>query len=438
MTTEKRVRAYLDIVAKVRPTFKSVSARVCLVTSGNIASDPRLVKEASALRESGYSVRLIATNIISSLASYDAKIIAQLQCDWSRLEYRKPAWKRVARRVRQRAAATIAKRRSKFSLELAVLGHHSITPALTTEARRLPADLYIAHNLAALPAAAAAASRHGAPLGFDAEDYHPGELEDELGQVELCIRRVMERELLPRCRHLTCASPMIGEAYARDYGVSMKAILNVFSLEEAPPAPVRTASTRGQEQSLYWFSQTIGPNRGLEQIVQAMAVMSTRVRLRLRGNPIREFVERLRRLAEQADSAELSSRIEVLPIAEPWEMVRLAAPHDLGLATELTISENRSICLTNKIFTYLLAGVPVALSQTPAQTQMAGELGEAALLIDLHNPEAIAASFDSFFSSAERQQAARDTAWRLARERYNWDIEQHKFLRLVEEVTLSR
>jgi len=111
-----------------------------------------------------------------------------------------------------------------------------------------------------------------------------------------------------------------------------------------------------------------------------------------------------------------------------YDGASLAAPHDLGLATEPTISENRSICLTNKIFTYLLAGVPVALSRTAAQAQLFRELGEAALLINLDNPIATATSFDSFFSSKDRQVGARRAAWALGQEKFNWDLEKEKFL----------
>ena len=63
----------------------------------------------------------------------------------------------------------------------------------------------------------------------------------------------------------------------------------------------------------------------------------------------------------------IGDRVRVLPMASPDEMVRLAAAYDLGLSLETDVSENRRLCLTNKIFTYLLAGVPVVMSDTPAQ-----------------------------------------------------------------------
>ena len=89
---------------------------------------------------------------------------------------------------------------------------------------------------------------------------------------------------------------------------------------------------------------------------------------------------------------------------------------------------NRAICLTNKVFTYLLAGIPALLSRTPAQERLAPDLGPAALLADLEDPGALAARLDAFFADAERQRSARSFAWQLGQKRFNWDVEQRTFL----------
>ena len=60
-------------------------------------------------------------------------------------------------------------------MPLAALAYGGPVAGLHAAACAVPADLYIAHYVAALPAAGAAAQRHGALLGFDAEDFHSGE-----------------------------------------------------------------------------------------------------------------------------------------------------------------------------------------------------------------------------------------------------------------------
>ena len=410
-------------------------SRICLITSGNVASNPRLVKEALALTAAGYSLRIVAADIIPSLSRYDAEVFAGLGCEHVRVSARLPRYRHVIRATLQRAArrGLPLLRKSAAGLGVASWAHHQLTHALGRQAAQKPADLFIAHNLAALPAAAYAARTHRAGCGFDAEDFHCGELDDTPDDAgELAARTAIESALLPCCQHLTAASPGIADRYHQRYGVSMETILNVFPLADAPAAPVAGSTARGREPSLYWFSQTVGKDRGLEAVVEAMGRMRVRASLRLRGHPAEGYLDALQTLARRAGGDDLARRIEILPVGPPSEMARLAAEHDLGLALELTRPLNRALCLTNKIFVYLLAGLPVCLSRTPAQEAVAVDLGEAAFLADLDDPASFSRSLDEFFGDSSRLKRARTAAWTLAQTRYNWDLEQQRFLARVQ------
>jgi glycosyltransferase involved in cell wall biosynthesis len=136
-------------------------------------------------------------------------------------------------------------------------------------------------------------------------------------------------------------------------------------------------------------------------------------------------------LLSLAQDLQIGDRVKLLPMASPSAMVELAGEHDIGLSLETDVSENRRRCLTNKIFTYLLAGRPVLMSDTPAQQALAAQLGEAAALVTLANPTTIAEQLDRWALTTERLQAAGRTACRLARSRYNWQVEQRIFLASV-------
>ena len=66
----------------------------------------------------------------------------------------------------------------------------------------------IGAGIAGLAAAGRAARRHGAMLGFDAEDLHSG----EGGQLQVGMAKIIEGALLPSCRHVTASAPLIGAA----------------------------------------------------------------------------------------------------------------------------------------------------------------------------------------------------------------------------------
>ncbi|MBA2744375.1 MAG: hypothetical protein H0U43_08750 [Chthoniobacterales bacterium] len=304
---------------------------------------------------------------------------------------------------------------------------------LSRAAVAIPAQLYIAHNLAALPAAYAAAKKRRCSFGFDAEDFHTEELTDsQRDKGDQRAREIIENNLLPRCSYRTAASPLIAEIYHRKYGVTMQPILNVFPLCQAPQHEPDTALP--MPRSMYWFSQTVGSGRGVEEVLQAMGSMINPPFLYIRGNVSPSYKAQIFEVSERLG---IAAKVQVLPPAAPDQMARLSAGYSLGLAVEPGSSPNNKIALSNKIFTYLLAGIPVLLSRTPAQEALAEDLGDAGILIDLADPKQLGATLSDFLADEPRQHRARAAAWRIAHERYNWDIEKHKFLALVERTLLS-
>ncbi len=404
--------------------------RICLVSPQHVASNPRLVKEADALHEAGFSVRVIAGNVTPGVRPLDDTILAQVP--WLVVKVglgTRPLY--LARRIRQ----TLARKAFSSgirSVRVASDAYSPISHVLAKAAAAEPADLYIGHCLDALPAAAWAARRHNSKFGFDAEDDHVGEMDDTPeNKIDIAIRQEIEARLLPCSHHRTGSSPGIARAYRERYGVTVTSILNVFPLSQAPPMPPISRNARAL--SVYWFSQTIGPGRGLEQIIRAMGKMTGSATLTIRGSDFLGYSAHLRRLAAEIGVTEA---ISFLPSAPPDQMANLAAQHDVGLASELNVPRNRAISLTNKLFTYLLAGIPVLMSDTPAQQELATDLGEAARVADLDDLDSIAACLDLWSMNDQALTAAKLAAWKLGQTRFNWDIEKRKFLKVVME-TLS-
>ncbi|MBF2097686.1 MAG: glycosyltransferase [Gloeomargaritaceae cyanobacterium C42_A2020_066] len=393
-----------------------------------MASNPRLVKEANALHTAGYQVRVVAGDYMAAIRPLDRTILEQAPWQWTQVKL-PSGLGYTLQALRQRTLRQLTRPAGQpLPLDWTAWAFSRIWRSLARAAATEPADLYIGHNLPALPAVAWAARHHGTAFGFDAEDDHVGELEPTpKNALEIDLRRRLEHTLLPQAHHLTAASPGIADAYAQRYGLQMQSILNVFPRSEGPAE--LTFPNPNAPPSLYWFSQTIGPGRGLEAIVTAMGQMSTPVHLYLRGLPAQGYEAQLRGLAQRIGVGE---RVHVLEPAPPGEMVRLAAQYDLGLSLELTTPPNRAICLTNKIFAYLLAGRPVVLSRTPAQDALANDLGEAATSVDLNRPDEIAVTLDQAFSNPTCMAQRCSLAWTLGQQTYTWDVEKMRFLDSVE------
>jgi hypothetical protein len=405
-------------------------ARVCLLTTGQVSTNPRLVKEADALTEVGHSVHVIAGRGTSWVEENDRALLRDRtwscttvggQQSTDRLRY-------ASTRMRHRLARPLASLRYAPSL-----ARHwalaRIAPDLARAARRTPARLYIAHYPAALPAAVAAAALHRARVAYDAEDLYTGEV--PTGDPPDDLIRATERAHLPSCSFVTTSSPGIAAVYADLYAITPPTVIhNVFPLADRPAA-LRPVSSDGH-LTLYWFSQTIGPGRGLEDAVLAMSRLDgLSLELHLRGWWHPGYRDKLLSLA--GHSGLQPDQIVSHAPAPPDEMVRLASMHDIGLALEHPNTANHDLCLSNKIFTYLLAGAAVAGTATAGQGPLLDSLGPAAISYPPGDAGTLAGLLRPWLENRHVLQGARESAWNWGMRHYNWDAEKKTFLELVEQ-----
>lgn len=404
--------------------------RVCLISPGHLSTNPRLVKEAGALRSAGIAVSVIHGRFNSWGTANDRALAANIAAvrgiPFGPTEATRAAY---FRQTLMRRGARALVQQGFMSQAIGEAAHGPIVCDLIAAACATPADLYIAHYVAALPAAARAARRHRAAYAFDAEDFHLGDLPDAPEHaLEKKIVEAIEKRYLPGAAYVTAASPLIAEAYAHSYHMALPTIvLNVFPKANAPPAPTPRGSAQ-PSPSLYWFSQTVGPGRGLETALEAIARADSRPHLYLRGAAAEGYATMLMSAARRLGVA---GRLHFLAPAPPHELERLGANYDLGYVGELAETKNRRIALTNKLFSYLLSGVPSLVSDIPSHRRLAHELGEATALFPVGDAAALATRMDRLLLNPDLLASARAHAFALGQRRFNWEVEAPVFLACV-------
>ncbi len=393
--------------------------RVCLLTAGQLSTAPRTVKAADALSDVGYSVRVVSIQNLEWATRADAQVKATRRWDWTPIDYGRDTapytWFRTA--LRHKAA---------LGLTRALGPHGTPFPVLSRAARRVhselvdravkePSDLYLAGGFA-LGAAFAAARRTNTPYAIDLEDFHSGEHAPANGGAFFNgLAAALEKRALPGAAFLMAASASIRDAYIRAYGLAPHVVHNTFPLPRAVPN-----LTASQEPGLRlcWFSQTIGPGRGLEDAISAMGLADVPGELHLRGRAAPGYEAGLRALA--GSTARRLTLVFHEPAA-PDDMIESCRGCDVGLALERPDIENRRLCLTNKAFTYLLAGIPVAMTDVPAQRSLAEDLGEAAFLYAPGDVAALARGLKRWAENREALTQARTAAWEAAKRRWHWE-----------------
>jgi glycosyltransferase involved in cell wall biosynthesis len=398
-----------------------------------------LLKEADALHEAGYDARVVAMRLESAKAEWDDQLMSTRSWCLQTVNARRDSfaerftWFKAGLRQRmyQRSASL---QQWRMGVERTFCRYF---PEMCRLAAREPADLFIAHNLQALPAAAYAAGHWQAKLGFDAEDFHRGEIrDDDPGQT---ARRqeimTIEERYIPRCQYLTAASDGIGEAYARVLGVAKPVtILNVFPLSARQghtPAEELRAERRGSGLSLYWYSQVIGRDRGLEDALEAVALLRSGVDLHLRGTWAAGYERAFR---ESARKRGIEDRVHTLAPAPPEELVERAAQHDVGLALEAGLTENRRIAVTNKILNYFLAGLAIAATDVAGQRRIVQDTPGAGVLYKPGDACSLARKLASWRDDPDLLRDAKVQSARYGEERFCWDREKFCLVRAVRAV----
>jgi len=391
-----------------------------------------MVKEADALADAGHVVHAICADCGLWPSFMDRDLMAGRAWTYEYAAGSARDLPGLLRRIRHKFAKQVWRRTAIGDL-LHTAAVSPVAPELERAAVRFKADLYIAHYPAALQAAVRAGTKFRAKVGYDAEDLHTGTWAYTQGP-EASDRLVeqIERQYLTSCDYVTTAAPGFSDNYASKYNLPRPAtILNVFPLSQRP-ASFRP-SDPGHPLRLYWFSQCIGDNRGLEDVIRSLGLFSARrIELHLRGNWQAGYQEKLLTLASSVGLDR--SQIMVHAPAPPEQMARLAAEYDIGLALEQPVDENRSLCLSNKLFVYLLAGNAIAATRLRGQSSITDTLENAAFSYEPGDVNGLAAGIEKWHADRRSLNAARERAWLWGTLRYNWDLEKQSFLALVNAV----
>ena len=125
--------------------------------------------------------------------------------------------------------------------------------------------------------------------------------------------------------------------------------------------------------------------------------------------------------------------IHFVGIIQPEDLPAFASQFDVGMAIELGVPENRDICLTNKIFTYLLAGNAIILSTTKMQCEFNKlyQVGESFSAMDITELSNIITGFKDSVSLNTQRHYNYD----LAKNKMNWELESQKISGLLMQLS---
>ncbi len=397
-----------------------------LITTGQPSVNPRVVKEADALHAAGCNVTVLYCSWIKWANDADTALLKNVKWSFKLVGGSQSKNKRLYffTKARFKVYKELNKKFGNRFL-LAERSQARCFNELLHAAKAIKADWYIGHNLGALSIAVKAADYNHASAGFDFEDYHREE-NAEMPKHEKVRIIFLEEKYILGLQYLTSSSPLIAEKVQQNFLSFHKpliTLLNCFSVALQPA--LRNRTTNENNLQLFWFSQTIGKHRGLETLIDVLEEMNdASVHLTLAGrcnHDMKAYIEE--------HAVNVQKNIHLAGIIPPDDLPAFAATFDIGLALETGFSVNNDIALSNKIFTYLLAGNAVILSETTMQKSF-NETYKVGESFKVNDAAALRAKI-LLYKDHDRLNKQRLYNYQLAQNQLNWEQESKKLLKVL-------
>lgn len=398
--------------------------KILILTSAHLCRNPRVVKEASTLGAAGYDVTVMSISVQERFEQMDRELMRGLPFKRVTIDY-------AAETVRARLAdffqrgATWITRRLCRELEIETAQTLGPASALLRFAQAFPADLTIVHT--EIPIwTAQYLIRDGRRVAVDVEDWYSEDLlyADRQSRPIKLLHQA-EETALRQAVYSSATAQSMADALTTAYQCPPPIVIrNSFPLQ--PRSRVDTPAATGA-LSFIWFSQTIGPGRGLELFFAAWARTKQPSQVYLLGDERPGYRQKLLDRLPPARHGDL----HFLPLVTPGQLPDKLAEFDIGLALEPRWPLNRNITITNKILQYLNAGLAVIATDTAGQREVMQAAPGCGVVADNTDAASWARQLDAVLGDSAQLRRMQQAARAAAEREFCWEHDAPRLLAAV-------
>ena len=277
------------------------------------------------------------------------------------------------------------------------------------------AAIYHASDLYVLPAVASIARQQGARLVYDARECYPHVFATRGRPWVRWFWRSIERYGIRHADALFTVSQSIAHHMAGAYHIRPPYVLhNAPPMRPVPASKLLHSMLNLPPETVIFLHQgQIQPGRGCNRMVDALRKVQGGVLVFLGGGALKEALRN--RVREQ----KMAQRVFFLDPVPPEELLNITSSADVGISLLEDTCLNHRYALPNKLFEYLMAGVPVLGSKLP---EMEGVLvpHRAGWVVDPDDVAALSSTMQTLVDNPEaRKQAAQRT--RTVFETFSWE-----------------
>jgi glycosyltransferase involved in cell wall biosynthesis len=304
--------------------------------------------------------------------------------------------------------------------------HHQFLAA----ALQHPSAVCVAHDLPVLAAAAIAAIEFGASLVYDAHELYPEQFHFSSRQKALFSDA--EAALIKHADLVTTINGSIAAEMAARYGiVSPELILNAPAVPALPRKgdPLREDLRIPHDKRILLYQGSLSLNRNLEGLIAAMAQVASDDIVLVMMGPGTDVSCKLKRIA--SSDGTLGRRVFFRDAVPQTELLHYTGGAEVGIIPYQSIDLNSRYCTPNKLFDFIVAGLPILANDLPELRKFVHETGFGQVH-PLNGPAETARGIEVMFASdldVYRQRLA------ARRHEFVWDVQGEKLVALYRSLT---
>jgi len=383
-------------------------SRVVMLLHNDLSSDTRVMKEAATLAAAGWSVMVVCLRG-GGLPDFEQRegYVVRRVADATAASWRSPMRKLAQMRRRERA--------------------------LTEAAIAEQPDVVHCHDTDTLAAGHKVASAIGARLVLDAHELFPDMLAGH-GRGSRMVQaywRHIERTLVPRTDLVITVNDSRARILRERYGVEPLLVQSTPDVEPlAPRAVLRSQLGISESTPIVLYQGGLIAGRSLHRLVGAVALVDGLV-LAVQGAGPEE--ERLREVARERG---VDERVRFMGWIQPEKLHAYACGADVGVVIYEPTSLNNFYAAPNKLYAYLMAGLPMVASDFPGLREIVVGEGVGAVF-DPMDEESIAGAIRGLLEDPASRARMSEAARALAETRYNWSVDSRQLVGAYERLTGS-
>lgn len=233
-----------------------------------------------------------------------------------------------------------------------------------SRATQLQPKLVQAHSLCALAVSLRIGDALGCPVVFDAH-----ELETDQGQPSWRrpLDRIEEARLVRRPQAVLCVSESIADWYVRRYSIERPTVVrNVPDVRIQVPSDDRGILRRQfaipDQAVVFIYQGALSTGRRIEQLLRVFRKVGNSRHIVFMGyGPLEGLVR---------GAASDCANVHFLPAVPPSEVLRFSAGADVGICGGENTCLSYYLSLPNKLFEYLVAGIPAMVPRWPEMVRV--------------------------------------------------------------------